>query len=240
MKYQPKILFVLTSHDKLGDTGKRTGFHYEELSAPYYILSDAGVEVTIASVQGGEPCADPSSIHMEDKSKNPESVNRFIQDDKAMVKLYHTLKIDEVDMESFDGIFLPGGHGCMWDFPDCKPLQKLLLNAYDDEKIISAVCHAPAAFVNLEKSGKPLIEGIEINSFTDSEEKAAEKENIVPFSLESALRAQGCVFKSTKDFEGICVVDMPFITGQNPASAEKVANEIVRRLNLKSKLKEVA
>jgi putative intracellular protease/amidase len=220
-------LFVLTSHNTLGNSGKPTGFHFGEMSTPYYILEDAGIPAVLASIRGGAPHPDPSSVNENDRSKNPESVNRFLDDINAMNKLQNTRPISEHNIEDYSGIYMPGGHGTMWDFPESFPLVKLIRRAYEEEKPIAAVCHGPAAFVNVEVGGRPVVQDRKINCFTDEEEKAVGKGGIVPFLLESRLRELGADFQKTGKWGAICVEDPPFITGQNPASVQRVG-EVLR------------
>ena len=217
-----KILFVLTSHDKLGNTDEKTGFHFGEMADPYYVLQDHGLEVDLASIKGGEPPADPGSL----KKDIPE-------DGAAMKKLKSTIKIDDVDMDEYEGIFMPGGHGTMWDFPSNTALIKAIETAWKDDKVVAAVCHGPAAFVNAKnKEGEPLVKNRRVNSFTDEEERAVGKDKAVPFLLETRLREQGALFDSELPFQAIVVEDSNLITGQNPKSASLVANGILRTLGI--------
>ncbi len=224
------FLFILTSHNTLGETGEPTGFHFEEVATPYYILQDAGINVEIGSIKGMSPHPDPSSVDSEDNSKNPDSVRRFINDTESVYKLENARPVDEYDMNDFSGVYMPGGHGTMWDFPDNPALQELITDAYEGGKAIAAICHGPAAFVNLEKDGRPLVQGYKINSFTDEEEKAVGKDSIVPFLLETRLRECGADFQSTEKWGAICVEDGPFVTGQNPASAQQLGEKLHERV----------
>lgn len=231
--YKKKFLFVLTSHGALGDTGEKTGFHFVEMSDPYYILQDHDIAVTLASIKGGNPPADPGSVDYENRDQNAKSVNRFLDDRGAMKKLESTVKIDDVTMDDYDGVFLPGGHGTMWDFPDNRALGDVLSEAWTSEKIVSAVCHGPAAFVNLQdRHEEPLVKNRRINSFTDEEERSVEKDAIVPFMLERRLRDLGAIFEHEIPFQGIAVEDSHLITGQNPKSASLVANAILNTMGI--------
>ncbi|MGQ0527293.1 MAG: type 1 glutamine amidotransferase domain-containing protein [Alphaproteobacteria bacterium] len=223
-----KFLFVLTSHDQLGDTGEKTGFHFSEMSDPYYILEDHGVEVDIASIKGGEPPVDPNFL------KDPaDSVTRFKKDAAAMKKLKSTKKIDDVDVKGYEGIFLPGGHGTMWDFPESKGLQNALEKIWKQEKIIAAICHGAAGFVKAKDTeGQPLIKNHRINCFTDEEERKVKKDKVVPFLLETKLHDLGAIFEHAEPFQAIVVDDGRIITGQNPASTELVANTILRAVGI--------
>ncbi len=223
-----KFLFVLTSHDTLGDTEEKTGFHFSEMADPYYILEDHGVEVHLASIRGGEPPADPASL------KEPsESVKRFQKDDAAMKKLKATQKIADVNVSDYDGIYLPGGHGTMWDFPNSSGLQKAIETIWQQDKIIAAICHGPAGFVSArDEDGNPLVKNHRINCFTDEEERKVKKDQIVPFMLETRLHELGAIFEHADPFQPICVDDGRIITGQNPASAEMVANTMLRAVGI--------
>jgi putative intracellular protease/amidase len=227
-----KFLFVLTSHDRLGKTDEKTGFHYSEMADPYYILQDHGVGVDIASIDGGEPPADPGSL---EKSEDdiPESVRRFLNDDAAVEKLKSTIHIDDVQMDQYAGIYFPGGHGTMWDFPTSEGLKKVVEAAWNSKKIVAAVCHGPAAFVSaVDKDGKPLVKNRRVNCFTDEEERKVKKDKIVPFLLESKLRELGALIEKEQPFEAFIVEDSHLITGQNPKSAPLVANAILRVLGI--------
>lgn len=231
--YKKKFLFVLTSHDKLGNTDDKTGFHFSEMSDPYYILQDHGIEVELASIKGGNPPADPSSVDYDDRDKNADSVNQFLDDKDAMKKLKATVKIDAVNIADYDGVYLPGGHGTMWDFPENKALQSLLNKAWTSEKIVAAVCHGPAAFVKLEdENGEPRVKNRRLNCFTDEEEESAGKDDVVPFMLERRLRDLGAVFEKEIAGQGIAVEDSYLITGQNPKSASLVANAILNTMGI--------
>jgi len=227
------VLFVVTSHRHLGSSGQLTGLHFEELATPYYLLQGAGINVEIASIQGGLPPIDPRSYDRLNKTRNPASVNRFTGDMEAMYKLGNTTNVEELDMENFQAIYLPGGHGTMWDFPDNESLQKLLREAFRHEKPIAAICHGPAALVNVTFHGKYIVQNHKINSFTNEEERGAGMDRIVPFLLESRLRARGANFKGTRPGKAICIESGPFITGQNPASATPVAKKLLARLGVK-------
>lgn len=231
--YKKRFLFVMTSHDKLGDTGDKTGFHFVEMSDPYYILQDHGITVDLASVKGGQPPADPDSVDYEDRNENEDSVNRFLEDASAMKKLKSTMRVAEADIKNYDGVYLPGGLGAMWDFPDNKDLQKLLQDAWRLKKIVGAVCHGPAAFVGLQdENGVPLVRNRRLNCFTNDEEEASGKDDIVPFLLETRLRDLGAVFEKEIPFQGIVVEDSHLITGQNPKSASLVANAMLNTMGI--------
>jgi len=222
----PRALIIMTSHSELGDTGNKTGFYWEEMAAPYWQFVDAGFDVTLASIDGGEPPADPNSI---DSEQLPEAVRRFMNDDDAMSALKHTAAIDDVSGNDFDTIFLPGGHGAMWDAGSSRRLAKLVAQAYEHGVVIGAVCHGPAGLINATLSnGDPLVKGKRVNGFTDAEEEAAGLTDIVPFLLETKLGELGGDFECNKDnFNAYAVQDGNLITGQNPASSVKVGRLIV-------------
>jgi putative intracellular protease/amidase len=226
-----KILFVVTSHDRLGDTGKPTGFHWEEVSTPYYIFEKQGYSVEFASPSGGKPPHDPGSLK-EDESERPESVRRFLNDDTAKRKLSESKPLDEVTMDDYAAIYLPGGHGTMWDLPNNQALIRLLRQTDVQAKPIGAVCHGPAGFVGAEGAdGEPLIKGREVNCFTDEEEKAVGLDDTVPFLLESKLREIGADFKKSGKFEECVVSDGNLVSGQNPASCRGVAEKMLEELD---------
>lgn len=222
-----KVLFVTTSNGKLGDTGKSTGFHFEELATPYWILTDAGYQVDIASTAGGEAPID----NLAARGENPESVERFLDDQHAMDKIRLTKRLDGVRAEDYAGVYLPGGHGTMWDLPHDERLQALLAKMFEDGKLVSAICHGPAGFVGVKLSdGRPLVEGRRVNAFTDEEEKAVELGGVVPFLLESKLRELGAKFEGAGKFESIVVEDGNLVTGQNPPSAKPLGEKLVEKL----------
>ncbi|CAM3082633.1 type 1 glutamine amidotransferase domain-containing protein [Paracoccus nototheniae] len=217
----PKALIILTSHAKLGETGKPTGFYWEELAAPYWILSDAGWQIELASIEGGKPPADPSS---EADDAMTDEVRRFWADEPAMNRLAHTSKVADVDVSGCDIVFLPGGHGTMWDLPQSAPLGDLLSKAWEKGAVIGAVCHGPAGLLAARlPSGKPLVEGHRVAGFTNSEEEAVGLTSTVPFLLEDQLKAQGGRHEKGPDWQPFAIADGQLVTGQNPASSAEVA-----------------
>lgn len=228
MAVKQKFLFVLTSCDQLGNTGEKTRFHYGEMTDPYYLLQEHDVGVELASINGSEPPADPSSL------KNPpESVRKFLGDNAAMAKLKSTIKIDDVNMNDYAGIYMPGGHGTMWDFPDSVGLIKAIEDAWTRDKIVAAVCHGVVAFVNAnDKNGQPLVMNRRINCFTDEEEQNEKKSEIVPFLLESRLRDLGALIEKEQPGQAHMVEDGNLVTGQNSKSAILVANGILRSMGI--------
>ena len=223
-----RILIVLTSHDQLGDTGQATGFWLEELANPYYIFLDAGAAVTLASIQGGRAPLDPKS-HLDESQT--DDTKRFLADSAAQDRLANTIAIDQVNADDYDAIFLPGGHGTMWDFATSSTLRNLI-EAFDQkEKIIAAVCHAPAGLVTVKTaSGEPLVKDKVVTAFTNSEEKAVELDTVVPFLLETRLRELGAKFESGPDWGPLAKQDGNLITGQNPASSGAAAKAVLAAL----------
>lgn len=224
-----KILLLTTSHNKMGETDHKTGSWVEELAAPYYILSDAGIDVTIASIKGGLVPFDPNS--QKPDAVKGEPAQRFLKDTVAQAAIAVTPALDSLDPNTFDGIFMPGGHGVMWDLPENKTLAAWL-QSYDSKgRIIAAVCHGPAGLVGAKRAdGKPLVEGRKVTGFTDAEEKAVGLDHVVPFLLESKLRSLGGIFESGGDWQPHAVRDGHLITGQNPMSSELVGDKILEAL----------
>lgn len=222
------ILMVLTSHDKMGDSGKPTGFWLEEFAAPYYIFRDAGADVTLASPKGGQPPVDPAS---ESEDAETEATRRFRADKTAKAELAHTHRLSEISPNKFDALFFPGGHGPMWDLSKDNEVKRLI-QAFDaDEKPIGAVCHGPAALVNaLGGRGRPLVEHRKMTAFTNTEEAAVELTSVVPFSLESLLVERGAQFQRGDDWSEFCVSDGNLVTGQNPASSAATARALLQLL----------
>jgi putative intracellular protease/amidase len=223
-----KILIVLTSHDQLGDTGKKTGFWLEEFAAPYYELKDAGAAITLASPKGGQPPLDPKS----DLSENlTELTKRFRTDSAAQAELVNTKKLADVSAADFDAVFYPGGHGPMWDMPD-NPTSIALIEAFvKADKPVGAVCHAPAAFVNVRgKDGKYLVNGKRVTGFTNAEEKAVGLTEVVPFLLEDRLKERGALSSKGANWAPYMQADGKLVTGQNPASSGPAAKELLTLL----------
>jgi len=223
-----KILMVLTSHDQLGDTGKKTGFWLEEFAAPYYVLKDAGAAITLASPKGGQPPLDPKSDLPENLT---ELTKRFRSDKVAQAELANTKKLADVSAAGFDAVFYPGGHGPMWDMPD-NAMSIALIEAFvKANKPVGAVCHAPAAFVNVRrKDGEYLVKGKRVTGFTNAEEKAVGLAEVVPFLLEDRLKERGGIYRKGADWMPHVEVDGKLVTGQNPASSGPAAKELLRLL----------
>jgi putative intracellular protease/amidase len=224
-----KILIVLTSHDQLGDTGKKTGFWLEEFTTPYYILKDAGAEVALASPKGGEPPIDPMSALPENCTF---STRRFHADPAAKAELANTKELTQVSASGFDAVFYPGGHGPMWDLPD-NTASIALIEAFDKGgKPIVAVCHAPIALVNVRgKQCDYMVRGKHVTGFSNEEEDAVGCGEIVPFLLEDGLRERGAVYSKTDNWAPYVQVDGQLITGQNPASAGPAAEALLKLLH---------
>ena len=222
------ILIVLTSHDQLGDTGKKTGFWLEEFAAPYYVLKDAGAAITLASPKGGQPPLDPKSDLPENLT---ELTKRFRSDDDAQAKLANTKKLADVSADDFDAIFYPGGHGPLWDMPDNATSIALIEAFVKADKPVGAVCHAPAALVNVRgKDGQYLVNGKRVTGFTNAEEKAVGLTEVVPFLLEDRLKERGGLYSKGANWAPRVQVDGKLVTGQNPASSGPAAKELLTLL----------
>ncbi|HEX7736844.1 MAG TPA: type 1 glutamine amidotransferase domain-containing protein [Ktedonobacteraceae bacterium] len=223
-----KVLLVLTSHDQLGDTGKKTGFWLEELAAPYYVLKDAGVTITLASPKGGQPPLDPKSDLPENQT---DMTKRFRADAAAATELAHTSKLADLSVNEFDAVFYPGGHGPMWDMPD-NPYSIALIEAFvKANKPVSAVCHAPVAFINVQDAnGQPLVRGKHVTGFTNEEEEAVGLTTVVPFLLEDKLKERGSIYSKTRPFAPYVQIDGKLVTGQNPASSGPAAEALLQLL----------
>lgn len=220
-----KVLFVLTSHDELGNTGLKTGFWTEELAAPYYALSDQGIEITLASPKGGLPPIDPKS---EDPSSQTDATRRMDGDSVLQDKLKNTHRLSEVKSEDYDAVFYPGGHGPLWDLAEDETSQKLIVDFYTDNKPVGFVCHAPGVLKNVKINGEYLVKGKNVTGFTNTEEDAVQLTDIVPFLVEDMLKENGGIYSKIEDWSPYAVVDGRLITGQNPASSEKVAAELLK------------
>lgn len=222
------VLFVLTSHDQLGDTGKKTGFWIEEFASPYYYLTDREVEVTLASPAGGQPPIDPTSDKPENQT---EGTVRFKSDEALQQKLSRTLPLADVSAEDFDAVFYPGGHGPLWDLAENADSATLIQTFYSLQKPVAFVCHAPAALKNVkDDKGEPLVKGKNVTGFTNAEEDLVQLTEVVPFLVEDMLKEKGGIYSKAGDFEPYALEDGLLITGQNPASSEKVAELLLGQL----------
>jgi putative cofactor-binding repeat protein len=226
-----RILMVLTSHDRLGDTGKPTGFWLEEFAAPYYVLRDAGVDVTLATPKGGQPPVDPKSD--EPGSETP-AMKRFRSDLEAQRALANTVKLSSVSADDYDAVFYPGGHGPLWDLAEDRDSIALIERLYAAGKPVAAVCHGPAVLRRAKgPDGAPLVKGKTVTGFTNTEEAAVELTKVVPFLVEDALKANGGRYSRAEDWASHAVVDGNLITGQNPASSEATAKALLEALGSK-------
>lgn len=226
-----KVLFVLTSHSELGETGEQTGFWVEEFAAPYYVLADAGVEITVASPKGGQPPVDP-------KSELPEvqtiASHRYYNDHILLVKVASSLELNEIDQDDYDAVFYPGGHGPLWDLSKDENSIQLIEDFYRHDKPIAFVCHAPAALLMVkDANGDPLVKGKEVTGFSNTEEEAVKLTTIVPFLLEDELTKLGANYSKGTDWSVHVKKDGLLITGQNPASSEEVAKLLLQMLQEK-------
>jgi putative intracellular protease/amidase len=220
------VLMILTSHDALGDTGKKTGFWLEEFAAPYYVLSDAGAKITLASPKGGQPPLDPMSDAPEAQT---DDTRRFKGDATARAELAATVKLASLDMNAFDAVFYPGGHGPLWDLAEDPVSIHLLEYFAAGGRPIAAVCHAPAIFRHTKVgNGKPLVSGRNVTGFTNTEEAAAGLTNVVPFLVQDMLVKNGGVYSKGADWASHVVVDGNLITGQNPASSKGAAEALLK------------
>lgn len=223
-----KILMVLTSHDQLGDTGKKTGFWLEEFAAPYYVFKDAGADITLASPQGGQPPLDPKS---DAPDAQTDATRRFKEDTQALQALAHTVKLAGLKNADFDAVFYPGGHGPLWDLAEDRDSIGLIERMFAAGKPVAAVCHAPGVLRHARvASGAPLVQGKKVAGFTNTEEAAAQLTDVVPFLVEDMLRNHGGNYSKGADWQSYVVSDANLITGQNPASSEAAAHEVLRQL----------
>ncbi len=223
-----KILMVLTSHDQLGDTGKKTGFWLEEFAAPYYVFKDAGAEITLASPHGGQPPLDPKS---DAPDAQTDATRRFKEDAQAQQALAHTVKLAGLKEADFDAVFYPGGHGPLWDLAEDRDSIGLIERMFAAGKPVAAVCHAPGVLRHVKAAdGTPLVQGKKVAGFTNTEEAAAQLTDIVPFLVEDMLRNHGGNYSKGADWQSYVVSDANLITGQNPASSEAAAHEVLRQL----------
>jgi putative intracellular protease/amidase len=223
-----KILVVLTSHDKLGNTGEKTGFWLEELAAPYYAFVDAGAELTLASPKGGQPPLDPKS---SEPAFQTDATRRFEADATATRALANTKKLADVSMKDFDAVFYPGGHGPLWDLAGDPASIALIENAVRDGKPVGAVCHAPAVLRDVKAAdGKPLVSGKAVTGFSNAEEEAVGLTKVVPFLVEDMLKAKGGKYTRAADWQSHVETDGLLVTGQNPGSSEAAAHALLKLL----------
>ncbi|WP_158807773.1 type 1 glutamine amidotransferase domain-containing protein [Beijerinckia sp. L45] len=220
-----KILMVLTSHDQLGDTGRKTGFWLEELAAPYYVFKDAGAEITLVSPKGGQPPLDPKS---NEPASQTDDTRRFEADATAKAALATTARLDSVAQDAFDAVFYPGGHGPLWDLAEDKNSIDLIEATLSAGKPVALVCHAPGVLRHVKAAdGTPLVAGKKVTGFTNSEEEAVGLTAIVPFLVEDELKRNGGIYSKLGDWQTYVVSDGLLITGQNPASSAQAAKTLV-------------
>ena len=224
-----QVLIVLTSHDKLGDTGHKTGFWVEEFAAPYYVFKDAGFDITLASPLGGQPPVDPTSQLSDFET---DATKRYDQDDAVKAALANTVVLSSVKEADYDAVFYPGGHGPLLDLADNTDSIKLIESFLAANKPVGAVCHASAALLNVkDSSGEFAIKGKAVAGFANSEEAAVELTDIVPFLVEDELIKRGADYQKADDFHAFAVQDGLIISGQNPASSELVADKLITHLS---------
>jgi len=223
-----KILMILTSHDRLGDTGKKTGFWLEEFAAPYYVFKDAGADVVLASPRGGQPPLDPSS---DSEDAQTEATERFKSDEHARADLANTAILSTVSADGFDAVFYPGGHGPLWDLATDADSISLLETFASTDRPIGAVCHAPAVFAHAKNDGgQSLVHGKSVTGFANTEEGAVGLADVVPFLVEDMLKANGGNYQKGDDWAPFVLTDGKLVTGQNPASSKDAAERILALL----------
>ena len=226
-----KIVMVLTSHDQLGNTGRKTGFWLEEFAAPYFVFRDAGVELTLASPKGGQPPVDPKSDLPENQTP---AMARFKKDERAQKELSQTVKLDTIKSERYDTVFYVGGHGPMWDLAESPVSIALLESFYNSGKVIALVCHSPGVLRHVTYKGEPLVKGKHVTGFTNGEEEEVKLTHVVPFLVEDELMRLGAIFEKVRDWQPHSVVDGRLVTGQNPASSTGTAQALLKLVGQKA------
>ena len=226
-----KILQVLTSHDQLGNTGRKTGFWLEEGAAPYFVFTDAGVDLTLASPKGGQPPIDPKSDLPENQTP---AMARFKRDERALKAFANTVKLADVKAEDFDTVFYTGGHGPMWDLAESPVSIALLESFYNSGKVIALVCHSPGVLRHVKYNGEPLVKGKHVTGFTDGEEAEVQLTHVVPFLVEDELLRLGAIFEKVRNWGPFWVVDGRLVTGQNPASSTGTAQALLKLVGQKA------
>lgn len=222
-----KVLMILTSHDQLGDTGRKTGFWLEELAAPYYAFKESGAEITLASPKGGKPPLDPKSNEPDFQT---EQTHRFEADTDAIAQLANTVRLDTISQADYDTVFYPGGHGPLWDLAEDKHSIALIESFLAANKPVALVCHAPGVLRHVKTpAGRPLVEGKKVTGFTNSEEEAVGLTNVVPFLVEDELIAKGGIYSKGDDWSSYVVQDGLLITGQNPGSSAATAELLIKQ-----------
>jgi putative intracellular protease/amidase len=226
-----KIVMVLTSHDQLGNTGRKTGFWLEEFAAPYFVFRDAGVELTLTSPKGGQPPVDPKSDLPENQTS---AMARFKQDHAAQKALAHTVRLADMREENFDTVFYVGGHGPMWDLAESTDSIALIESFYNSGKPVALVCHSPGVLHRVTYKGAPMVKGKRVTGFTNSEEEEVHLTNVVPFLVEDELKRLGGIFEKAPNWQPFSVVDGRLITGQNPASSTAAALALLKMVGQKA------
>jgi putative intracellular protease/amidase len=226
-----KIVMVLTSHDQLGNTGRKTGFWLEEFAAPYFVFRDAGVDLTLASPKGGQPPVDPKSDLRENQTP---AMARFKKDERAQKELSQTVKLADVKAEDFSTVFYVGGHGPMWDLAESPDSKALLESFYNSGKPIALVCHSPGTLRHVTHKGEPLVKGKHVTGFTNGEEEEVQLTKVVPFLVEDELMRLGAIFEKVRNWQPHSIVDGRLITGQNPASSTSAAQALMKLLGQKA------
>lgn len=223
-----KILMVLTSHDQLGNTGRKTGFWLEEFAAPYFVFRDAGVKLTLASPKGGQPPIDPKSDLPENQTP---AMMRFKKDEDARRALSQTAKLADMKSDDFDTVFYPGGHGPLWDLAESPVSIALLESFYNSNKPIALVCHAPGVLRHVSYKASPLVKGKRVTGFANSEEEEVQLSKVVPFLVEDELKKLGGLYEKAPNWQSFVITDGRLITGQNPASSTAAAQALLKVLS---------
>lgn len=220
-----KIVMVLTSHNQLGNTGRTTGFWLEEFAAPYFVFRDAGIELTLASPEGGQPPVDPKSDLPENQTP---AMSRFKQDAAAQKALAHTVKLADVKSGDYDTVFYVGGHGPMWDLAESPVSIALIESFYNSGKPVALVCHSPGVLRHVTYHGAPIVKGKRVTGFTNTEEEEVKLTHVVPFLVEDELKRLGAMFEKVPNWQPFSIVDGRLITGQNPASSTSAAQALLK------------
>jgi putative intracellular protease/amidase len=226
-----RILMVLTSHDQLGNTGRKTGVWLEEFAAPYFVFTDAGVEVTLASPKGGQPPIDPKSDLPENQTP---AMSRFKQDAAAQTAFSKTSKLADMRAEDYDTVFYVGGHGPMWDLAESTDSIALIESFYNSGKAVALVCHSPGVLHRVTYKGAPIVKGKRVTGFTNGEEAEVQLTNVVPFLVEDELKRLGGIFEKVANWQPFSIVDGRLITGQNPASSTGAAQALLKLVGQKA------
>jgi putative intracellular protease/amidase len=226
-----RIVMVLTSHDQLGNTGRKTGFWLEEFAAPYFVFRDAGVELTLASPKGGQPPVDPKSDLPENQTR---AMARFKQDKAAQQALAQTVRLADMRAENFDTVFYVGGHGPMWDLAESTDSIALIESFYNSGKPVALVCHSPGVLHRVTYKGAPIVKGKRVTGFTNTEEEEVHLTNVVPFLVEDELKRLGGIFEKAPNWQPFSIVDGRLITGQNPASSTVSAQALLKMVGQKA------